>query len=156
MKKKRHFVPVGNTNRDKRVRQPCGRWQHLLSRLVLPTVTKGHLLSRLPDLGQKGNPFCPGLAFPVGKPGQQGFPNRDKSTFFSSEMKICIAFRHSRLMRTHPETQYVILLINKTIWSFKNWWFKSHVSYMLFWCLEGACKKREKMHCLEKKIFQSC
>ena len=26
-------------------------------------------------------PFCPGLAFSVGKPGQQGFPNRDKSTF---------------------------------------------------------------------------
>ena len=24
---------------------------------------------------------CPGLAFPVGKPGQQRFPNRDKSTF---------------------------------------------------------------------------
>ena len=28
------------TNRDKRVRQPCRRWQHLLSRLVLPTGTK--------------------------------------------------------------------------------------------------------------------
>ena len=81
MKKKRHFVPVGNTNRDKRVRQPRGRWLHLLSRLVLPTGTKGPLLSRLPDPGQKGTPFCPGLAFPVGKPGQQRFPNRDKSTF---------------------------------------------------------------------------
>ena len=34
MKKKRPFVPVGNTNRDKRVRQPRGRWLHLLSRLV--------------------------------------------------------------------------------------------------------------------------
>ena len=66
MKKKRHFVPVGNTNRDKRVRQPR---------------TKGPLLSRLPDPGQKGTPFCPGLSFPVGKPGQQRFPNRDKSTF---------------------------------------------------------------------------
>jgi len=41
MKKKRHFVPVGNTNRDKRVRQPRGRWLPLLSRLVLPTGTKG-------------------------------------------------------------------------------------------------------------------
>src|SRR6185437_604987 len=51
MKKKRHFVPVGNTNRDKRVRQPRGRWLHLLSRLVLPTETKGPLLSRLPDPG---------------------------------------------------------------------------------------------------------
>ena len=54
MKKKRPFVPVGNTNRDKRVRQPRGRWLHLLSRLVLPTGTKGPLLSRLPDPGQKG------------------------------------------------------------------------------------------------------
>ena len=60
----------------------------LLSRLVLPTGTKGcarHVvlaapgcfLSRLPDPGQKGTPFCPSLAFPVGKPGQKGFPNRD-------------------------------------------------------------------------------
>jgi len=65
--KKGSFVPVGNTNRDKRVRQPRGRWLHLLS--------------RLPDPGQKGTPFCLGLAFPVGKPGQQRFPNRDKSTF---------------------------------------------------------------------------
>ena len=65
--KREPFVPVGNTNRDKRVRQPRGRWLYLLS--------------RLPDPGQKGTPFCPGLAFPVGKPGQQGFPNRDKSTF---------------------------------------------------------------------------
>jgi hypothetical protein len=32
--------------------------------------------------GTKGHPFCPGLAFPVGKPGQQRFPNQDKSTFF--------------------------------------------------------------------------
>ena len=35
-KKKRPFVPVGNTNRDKRVRQPCGRWLHLLSRTGVP------------------------------------------------------------------------------------------------------------------------
>ena len=81
MKKKGPFVPVGNTNRDKRVRQPRGHWQHLLSRLVLPIGTKGPLLSRLPDPGQKGTPFYPGLAFSVGKLGQQGFPNRDKSTF---------------------------------------------------------------------------
>ena len=44
--KKGPFVPVGNTNRDKRVRQPRGRWLHILSRLVLPTGTKGPLLSR--------------------------------------------------------------------------------------------------------------
>ena len=56
-KKKKPFVPVGNTNRDKRVHQPRGRWQHLLSRLVLPTGTKGPLLSRLPDPGQNGTPF---------------------------------------------------------------------------------------------------
>ena len=42
-----------------------------LSRLVLPTGTKGCLLSRLPDPGQKSSPFCPGIAFPVGKPGQK-------------------------------------------------------------------------------------
>ena len=42
---------------------------------------KRDLLSRLPDPGQKDPPFCPGLAFPVGKPGQQGFPNRDKLAF---------------------------------------------------------------------------
>jgi len=29
----------------------------------------------------KGPPFCPDLAFPVGKPEQQGFPNRDKLAF---------------------------------------------------------------------------
>ena len=49
----------------------------LLSRLV-PTGTKGCFLSRLPDPGQKGTPFCPDLAFPVGKPGQKGFPNRER------------------------------------------------------------------------------
>ena len=26
-------------------------------------------------------PFCPGLTFPIGKPGQQGFSNRDKFAF---------------------------------------------------------------------------
>ena len=36
------------------------------------TWKKRDILSRLPDPGQKGTPFCPGLAFPVGKPGQQG------------------------------------------------------------------------------------
>ena len=53
IEKNRPFVPVGNTNRDKRVRQPRGA----------------------------GSPFCPGLVVLVGKPGQQGFPNRDKSVF---------------------------------------------------------------------------
>ena len=52
------FVPLGVTNRDKRV-------------LFVPVARPG----------TKGHPFCPGLAFPVGKPGQQGFPNWDKSTF---------------------------------------------------------------------------
>ena len=31
--------------------------------------------------GTKKLPFCPGLTFPVGKPGQQKFPNRDKLAF---------------------------------------------------------------------------
>ena len=56
MKKKRPF-------RDKRVRHPRGRWLHLLSRLVLPTGTKGPLLSRLPDwrswLGNRDNSGFP-------------------------------------------------------------------------------------------------
>ena len=45
---------------------------------------KGVFLSRLSDPGQKVTPFCPGLAFLVRKPGQQEFPNRNISTFFSS------------------------------------------------------------------------
>ena len=49
--KKGPFVPVGNTNRDK---TPTGtKGCALLSRLVLPAGTKGSLLSRLPDPGQK-------------------------------------------------------------------------------------------------------
>ena len=78
MKKNRPFVPVGNTNRDKRVRQPRGRWLHLLSRLVLPTGTKGPLLSRLPHPGQKGTPLLSRTGVPgwetgttaVSQPGQ--------------------------------------------------------------------------------------
>ena len=61
-----------------------GCQKNILSRLVLPIGTKGCLLSRLPDPGQKSSSFCPGMAFPVGKPGQKRFPNRDKSRFFSS------------------------------------------------------------------------
>jgi len=57
--------------------------------LVTPTGTKGcasHVALAAPFVpvarpGTKGPPFCPGLAFPVGKPGQQGFPNRDKLAF---------------------------------------------------------------------------
>ena len=44
---KGHFVLVGNTNRDKRVRQPRGAGS------PLPTGIKGCLLSLLPDPGQK-------------------------------------------------------------------------------------------------------
>ena len=163
-----------NWNRKRIEKRKTWKKRDLLSRLVtptgtkgcashvdtgctLPTGTKGPLLSRLPHPGQKGTPFVPDWRSRLGNRDNRSFPTGTNQYFCSSEMKICIAFRHSRLMRTHPETQYVILLINKTIWSFKNWWFKSHVSYMLFWCLEGACKKRKKnMHCLEKKIFQSC
>ena len=39
--KRGHFVPVGNTNRDKRCSQRPRGWRTLLSRLVLPTGTKG-------------------------------------------------------------------------------------------------------------------
>ena len=58
----RPFVPVGGTNRDKR--------GGLLSRLVVPTGTKGYagLLSRLePPTGTKGSHFVP-----------VGVSNRDK------------------------------------------------------------------------------
>ena len=50
-------------------------------RIEKKNMKKKDLLSRLPNAGQNGTPFCPGLAFPVGKPGQQEFPNQDKSTF---------------------------------------------------------------------------
>ena len=50
-----------------------------LDRFALPAGTKGPRLSQLPDPGQKGGPFCPALAVPIGKPGQKGFPDRDKS-----------------------------------------------------------------------------
>ena len=39
------FVPVGNTNRDKRCSQRPRGWRTLLSRLVLPTGTKGLFFS---------------------------------------------------------------------------------------------------------------
>jgi len=52
-KRPNHFIPVGNTNPDKRVT--------LLSRLVAPTRTKG--------------PFCPGWCY---QPGQKA-PPRDSS-----------------------------------------------------------------------------
>ena len=61
-----------NTNRDKRVRQPRGRWQHLLSRLVLPTRTKDPLLSRLPDPGQKGTPLLSRTGVPGWETGTTG------------------------------------------------------------------------------------
>ena len=48
------FVPVGVTNWDKSV-------------LFVPVA--------------RPTPFCAGQTFPVGKPGQQRFPNRDKSAF---------------------------------------------------------------------------
>ena len=63
--KKRPFVPVGNTNRDKRVRHPRGRWLHLLSRLVLPTGTKGH-----PLLSRTGVPCWETGTTAVSQPGQ--------------------------------------------------------------------------------------
>ena len=83
--KKGPFVPIGNTNRDKRVRQPRGRWMHLLSRLVLPTGTKGPLLSRLPDPGQKGTPFVPDWRSRLGNRDNSGFPTGTNQRFCSSE-----------------------------------------------------------------------
>src|SRR6185437_9680505 len=85
MKKKGSFVPVGNTNRDKRVRQPRGRWLHLLSRLVLPTGTKGPLLYRLPDPGQKGTPFVPDWRSRLGNRDNRGFPTGTNQCICSSE-----------------------------------------------------------------------
>ena len=68
------FCP-GSGNRDKRVRQARGAGSTFCPGWCYQPGQK------VPDPGQKGTPFCPGLAFPVGKPGQQRFPNRDKSTF---------------------------------------------------------------------------
>ena len=60
-------VPVsqpGTPVRDKR--------GALLSRLVTPTGTKGPLLSRLPDLGQKGTPFLSRTGIPGWETGTTG------------------------------------------------------------------------------------
>ena len=54
--KKRHFVPVGNTNRDKRVRQPRGAGS---------TFCPGC------QTRDKRTPLCPGLAVLAGEPGQK-------------------------------------------------------------------------------------
>jgi len=72
-----------NWNRKRIEKRETGKKMDLLSRLVLPTGTKGcarHValaapgcfLSRLPDPKQKGS-----LAFLVSKPGQKEFLNRD-------------------------------------------------------------------------------
>ena len=49
-----------NLNRKRIEKRKTGKkglgWQHILSRLVLPTGTKDSLLSRLPDPGQKDPP----------------------------------------------------------------------------------------------------
>ena len=65
-KRSNPFIPVGNTNPDKRV-----------SRLVVPPGTKGPtLLSRLvTPTRTKGWPFCPGWCY---QPGQKA-PPRDSS-----------------------------------------------------------------------------
>ena len=52
--------------------------------LAAPTGTKGHLLSRLPDPGQKGTPFCPGLA--LGNRDNTGLPTGTNQRFCSSDM----------------------------------------------------------------------
>ena len=47
----------------------------------VPVVTPTGTPTGTKDPGQKSTPFCSDLAFPVGKPGQQRFSNRDKSVF---------------------------------------------------------------------------
>ena len=69
------------------MRQPRGRWLHLLSRLVLPTGTKGPLLSRLPDPGQKGTPFVPDWRSRLGNRDNRGFPTGTNQRFCSSDGK---------------------------------------------------------------------
>ena len=46
-----------NWNRKKNCEKENWKKKDLLSRLVTPTGTKGPLLSRLPDPGEKGTPF---------------------------------------------------------------------------------------------------
>ena len=55
-----------------------------MSRLVLPTGTKGLLLSRLPDPGQKGTPFVPDWRSRLGNRDNRDFPTETNQRFCSS------------------------------------------------------------------------
>ena len=105
--KKWPFVPVGNTNRDKRVRQPRGRWLHLLSRLVLPTGTKGPLLSRLPDPGQKGTPFVLDWHSRLGNRDNRGFPTGTNQRFCSSIIWVALNQTYSEYNHSSIWTSYI-------------------------------------------------
>ena len=66
------------SNRNKRVRQARGVGSTFCPGWCYQPGQKGVFVP-VARPGTKGHPFCPGLAFSVGKPGQQRFPNRDKS-----------------------------------------------------------------------------
>ena len=64
------------------------RWQHLLSRLVLPTGTKGSLLSRLPDPGQK-DPL-------LSRPGVPGWETGTTRVSQPGQISVSVVVIHSQ------------------------------------------------------------
>ena len=68
--KKGPFVPVGNTNRDKRVRQPCGRWQYQPGQKVLFCPGCQTRDKRTPLLSRTGVPGWETGTTAVSQPGQ--------------------------------------------------------------------------------------
>ena len=87
--KKGSFVPVGNTNRDKRCCQQLGQKVAFCP----GCQTRDKRIS-----------FCPGLAFPVGKPGQQGFPNWGK--LVCSSVSELLKAHHHRLAAARPDLPF--------------------------------------------------
>ena len=67
--------------------------RELLSRLVTPIGTKGPLLSRLPDPGQKGTPFVPDWRSRLGNRDNSGFPTGTNQRFCSSVLRQAWNYR---------------------------------------------------------------
>ena len=73
-----------NWNRKRIEKKKTWKKRDLLSRLVTPTGTKGPLLSRLPDSGQKGTPFVPDWRSQLGHRDNRAFPTGTNQRFCSS------------------------------------------------------------------------
>ena len=82
MKKKRHFVPVGNTNRDKRVRQP--RWCYQPGQKVL-------FCPGCQTRDKRAPPFVPDWRSRLRNRDNRGFPTETNKRFCSSACS-CMSF----------------------------------------------------------------